>query len=549
MALKHVPKLFNVDSENEVRFAVTSYFLELDFVESEISFEDYFSVRLGHRNMEISATKKDGLLRGYSDILITRNGKNLAVIETKGPDKRLTEADAEQAISYARLLLQIAPFAIVTNGRETKVYDVFADELRELETPVESAWEKNGRQTSPIGEHLRFDAARRLIRFNPEAIIAFCKAQLENGLSHVRGTIEEGRFYIPELFVPRSQIESRFEEWLESEMPVFAIVGDSGTGKTNSMCSLAEQASENHLVLFYQAIRMKESIVADIQEDFIWEFHADKHISFFIQRLSEFAESQDRRLLIFVDGLDEFDGSKTVLQNELTDLVERVRNLPVKVCISCKAFNWENFVVDRGQTFNEFAKCVFPGRDAVHQPTKYSRPKAEDVGMQLGDFSQEEKDAAFQKYRSAYDLSGDLIGDMAKECAFPLMMRLAAEAFQGTELRLSSSFSNIEIFTGYLDNRLNRVNRNTRSIARKILKTLSSLSIASGERFVDVSALEGEMSWSAEERNTFYELCRLNFLRLLENETQERVTFSFERIRAYVYTTMTHGVAENRRHY
>ena len=543
MARKHIPKQFDVDSEEEVRFAVAKYFLELDFVESQISFEDQFKVRLGHTECEVNGKRQDGLLRGRSDILITYNGTNLAVIETKRPDHGLTDADAEQAISYARLLRQIAPFAIVTNGTDTKVYDVFSAELQELETPVDSAWEKNGRQSSPIGEHLRFDAARRLFRFNPDAIVAFCKAQLETGLSHLRGTVADWRFYVPELFVPRKNIVTHFEQWIDSDLPVFAIVGDSGTGKTNSMCSLAEQASKNHLVLFYQAIQLNKGLVTAIQEDFIWESHADKHISFFVQRLSDFAESQDCSLLIFVDGLDEFACEKTSLQIELSDLVQKTSDLPVKICVSCKSFDWDTFVIDRGQTFNEFAKRIFQLRDSVHRPEIISPPKAEDVGVQIGEFSQEERDKAFQKYKIAYNLSGDLIGDMAKECVFPLMLRFVAEAYQDGELNLSSTFSNIEIFNTYWRRRIGRLNSELQDTAKTMLSQIATLSVETGDRYIDLAALRKAMTeqhihWNGHANNVLNELLRQNFLRRVAQDSQDRFTFAFERIRAYVYSVV-----------
>ena len=445
MPLKDVPKTFKVDSEEEVRFAVAQYFLDLGFLQEEISFEDQFKVRLGHKEVEISGAKQNGLLRGRSDILITRNGTNLAVIETKHPDHQLQSTDVEQVISYARLLRQIAPFAILTNGTDTMVYDVLSPDLQELDTALDSKWEQNGQQMSPIGQHLRFEAARRLFRFSPDAIVAFCKAQLESELSHVRGTFAEGRFYVPELFVPRNHIESNFEEWIDSELPVFAIVGNSGTGKTNSMSNLAEQSSKNHLVLFYQAIRLKSGLIEAVQEDFIWEFHTERHISFFIERLHEFAESQNCSLLIFVDGLDEFIGEKTLLQIELANLVQRTSGLSVKLCVSCKSFEWETFVVEKGQTFNELAKSIYPLRDSVHRPQEYDPPNPADVGVALGNFLVEERDSAFEKYRSAYNLRGDFFGDMAKECAYPLVMRLTCEVYQDTELPPSGSLSNIEI--------------------------------------------------------------------------------------------------------
>jgi len=49
-------------------------------------------------------------------------------LTTKKPDHDLTAEDAQQAISYARLLREIAPYAILTNGESTKVFDVITAE-------------------------------------------------------------------------------------------------------------------------------------------------------------------------------------------------------------------------------------------------------------------------------------------------------------------------------------------------------------------------------------------------------------------------------------
>ena len=35
----------------------------------------------------------------------------------------MTDEDRDQAVSYARLVHPIAPYAIITNAKETKIYD------------------------------------------------------------------------------------------------------------------------------------------------------------------------------------------------------------------------------------------------------------------------------------------------------------------------------------------------------------------------------------------------------------------------------------------
>ena len=536
--LKDIPENSDIDPEETVRNIVVNYFHDLGFTTDEIKLEVQFKVKLGTYDVLVEGRKREHLWRARSDILVTHNGRNLAVVETKRSDHTLKEEDAEQALSYARLLKQMAPFAIVTNGSDVKVYDVFSEELKELETALDSAWEKNGRQSSPVGEYLRFEAARKLFRFNPEAIVAFCKSQMERGLSEVKGSIAQGRSYVPELFVQRAGVDDAFHEWLDSDLPVFAIVGDSGSGKTNAMCHLAEHASSEHLVLFYQAMTLQNDMLSSIHKDLVWEFEAEKEIVFFINRLSEFANKRNCNVIIVVDGLDEFIGDQRLLKNELSDLAQRLRGSPVKLCVSCKSFDWNQYVIDKRRTYNQFAKNIFPAREIVHQPASYSPPEAEHVGVSLSNFSPEEKHAAFEKYKEAFNLEANLAGEVDKECVFPLMMRLVAEACQNGNLRLLSSFSNIEIFERYVENRLGVFESSRRTIGKEILTEIAILSIESGERFIDLATLKAAMLWTDDVRETFYDLIRINLIRAVEHDSREKATFSFERIRAFVYTTV-----------
>ncbi len=98
MALKDVPQTFNVDTEEDVRIAVVKYFHDLGFDLDEIRTETNFTIQLGHNTLIIEGQKVShrDWVTGRSDILLTRNGRPLAIVETKSPGHALNEKDALQ---------------------------------------------------------------------------------------------------------------------------------------------------------------------------------------------------------------------------------------------------------------------------------------------------------------------------------------------------------------------------------------------------------------------------------------------------------------------
>lgn len=249
MGLKEIPLQFNLDSEEDVRNLVISFFSELGFDRDEISCEDYFTIQLGHRALDID--KKN--IGGRSDILISRNGQPLAIVETKAPTHDLEDNDARQAISYARLLSAIAPFAIVTNGAETKVYDVLASKLTTLDSSHDSVWFQNGQQISILGDEIRYEATKILIGINSGVLGQFCERQVSAGLADLKSDVNQNKKYIPELYVERYSLNEAFNTWVQSNRSIFAVVAQSGYGKTNFMCAKAEEIVTSQFTLFYNA--------------------------------------------------------------------------------------------------------------------------------------------------------------------------------------------------------------------------------------------------------------------------------------------------------
>src|SRR3990170_1522572 len=107
---------------------VIPYFRQLGFNIDEIQFETSFTIKLGKHIWTIDGEKDRA--SGRLDLLYKKGNQNLFIVETKSSEHTLSDDDKKQEISYARLLEQIAPFAIVTNGVCTRIYDVITcDEI------------------------------------------------------------------------------------------------------------------------------------------------------------------------------------------------------------------------------------------------------------------------------------------------------------------------------------------------------------------------------------------------------------------------------------
>jgi type I restriction enzyme M protein len=102
-------------SEEDVKFKFLVPFLESKgYKQSHMAFNVPVDVQEGRKKKTI-----------YADAIVYTAAAHkapLLVCETKAPTEVLTRQDKEQVISYARLLPNIAPLALLTNGAQTQVF-------------------------------------------------------------------------------------------------------------------------------------------------------------------------------------------------------------------------------------------------------------------------------------------------------------------------------------------------------------------------------------------------------------------------------------------
>lgn len=255
-------------TEEDIKLKIVFPFLkDLGISLDEVSFETKFSFRLGTNVFEVSGKEKK-IAYGSSDILCSRNNQNLFIIEVKDISHVLSAEDTDQAISYARLVHPIAPFAIVTNGVETRVYDTLTKkDLTGTKISESSTYWANGLKLS-IEEELnqKFLALQNFVGYSEENSMAFSLAQVNARMSTLKGNGSNlNKKYIPELYYPVSYLENQFEQFLNSNSQMFSIIGESGVGKTSAMCYLTEKYFHKHIVFFLNGSELIKSILVSCQ--------------------------------------------------------------------------------------------------------------------------------------------------------------------------------------------------------------------------------------------------------------------------------------------
>lgn len=116
------------EAELESRFVAALSAAFPNIPRDQLAEQRRFTVRLGHETREFDSTAQ-WEKSGRADVIISSSERPIAVVELKREDLALTHADYEQAQSYANQLTPRPPLVVVSNGRETRVYDANTGQL------------------------------------------------------------------------------------------------------------------------------------------------------------------------------------------------------------------------------------------------------------------------------------------------------------------------------------------------------------------------------------------------------------------------------------
>lgn len=512
-------------NEEEIRGKLLLPFLDdLGFDVSEISLEKSFSIRVG---------KSKTIIKGRSDILCKRNGKNLFIIELKKDSISITQEDIEQGISYARLLPDnIAPFTIISNGKTTRIFDsITREEITGLKISQKSNYWKNGCTLSiDIDLQIRYEALRNFVSFSADNLKQFCEDQVRNRMGPIVGDIYDPYAkFVKELYVQRQGLQDVFSDFISSEAKVFGMVGAAGVGKTSAMCSLALQSLEDQFVFFYNAAILNKSPLEHISQDLNWVFSSKSESEVVLKKLDELGRYLNKKILIFIDALDE--NVEIDLCIELSEIALAVRTLDrVKICISCKLNIWSNFLIKNGTPTHLFEELK-----KFHNitPSLNNNP-----GFLLEDFTDEEIYKIVPLYKDTFGFKGQISQTISKALRNGFFLRIFSEVYSQKDV--PHEINDKQLINKYIKQSLEKTGLGLQlglRILSKIGKILiehkySSLAVFHDEG-IEIESLFEKLEFSLDETLP-EDLFTRNILIKSNNENSYNISFYFSKIRDYI---------------
>jgi hypothetical protein len=205
-------------NEEEVKVKYVLPWLEQTGVElQEIQLERTFSIKVGRHSVSIG--KDSAAIRAGArlDILVRRGDRNLFIVETKAAGESLTDGDRDQAVSYARLVHPVAPFAIVTNGSEYRIYNALTKER------IDPAQIRIGNFQAVLPESDIAEAQRLFLGLRRSNLAIFCQQQVASELRLVRGTLDESRKYVSDPYVTRESIQKEVAGLYDLSLPALLL--------------------------------------------------------------------------------------------------------------------------------------------------------------------------------------------------------------------------------------------------------------------------------------------------------------------------------------
>ncbi|SNT39746.1 Type I restriction enzyme R protein N terminus (HSDR_N) [Ekhidna lutea] len=511
-------------NEEDVRGKILLPFLSnLGFGESEVFLENSFTIRLG----------KSRIKTGRSDILCKRHGQNLFVIELKKDSKSIDQNDIEQGISYARLLQDnIAPFTIITNGKDTKIFDTISrEDLTGSKISEKSSFWKDGCTISTDFDlKIRYEALKNFISFSPANLKLFCKNQVQDRMGTIIGNIENPYSkFIKELHVQRQDLQSEFTKFITSNTSVFGLIGDAGVGKTSAICSLTLQQLEAGIVFFYNAALINKSPLEHIAQDLNLAFSSRAESDVILKKLDELGRFLNQDVTIFIDAIDEHTGSNLAL--ELSEIALIVRNLErIKICISCKSNIWDSVLRK-----NSNPTHLFEELHKFHPPISKLNNCP---GFLLENFTNEELDSIIPLYQKTFGFKGQISDSILKELRNGFFLRIFSEVYSQREI--PQEIDDKKLIKKYLKQSLDKTHLGFEVGARilsKIGQVITNHKYSSWEAFrdegLDIESLVEKLDFQTDETIP-EDLFTRNILIKSSIEDSYNVSFYYSKIRDYV---------------
>ena len=219
--------------------------------DADVRHETSFQFPLGRGQVRIDGTKYQA--SGRSDIVLYRGDIPLAVVELKRHDLALTADDASQGLSYARMLTPMPPLVIVTNGKDTRLYETHSGKAWRPKSRSEDTFQALVANAGKVASEDLRRAVEGLMGSDANVWMQMIRQLTVGALAELTGD-DPNLPFIPDFLVPR-RAASEIHELLEAGRKYVLLESAPMMGKSSVLRELClrDLANPSRATLFVEA--------------------------------------------------------------------------------------------------------------------------------------------------------------------------------------------------------------------------------------------------------------------------------------------------------
>ncbi|MFF2016081.1 ATPase/DNA packaging protein [Paenibacillus sp. NPDC058177] len=517
-----------MNEEQVKNTVIVPFFSKIGLLTDNVEFETHLTINIPRQGgVKIGEEIAKNV---YSDILYKAlvNGRltNVILVEVKRENHTLNDRDKEQAINYARLLDEIAPYCVVTNGKMTKIFDTITkDELTNSDLSKSNFVTAGYNLTMP--EDIREVALRTFIGLDRTNLLRFCQLQSERNFQDIKSEKLSSKSIIDELHCNRAKYIDEFKNFLKSGSKIYAIIGNSGYGKTNYLYSLWQLYRDRFPILFYNAGLLNQRVITSIQEDFHFLLDKEYSLAELIRRFDDITKNNgDQRFFIVIDGLDEHPNTME-LRNELNDLIKKVQDTNIHLIISCKTTDesndiWSSLTHFKG-SLNSFGENIYTSRNLSYLNRK---------GVYVDKLDEKELTFLWERYKKTFRIKGSLKSESRELAKQPFLMRMLAEVYQDQEI--ASEITEIELYKKWLHQKLGQTS--SPDMTRLVLIKIVNQMVEEKRENLEFDLLLNLLSIVDNGFSHFQELLRIGVILVTKDSNEiQYISISNNALMKYIY--------------
>lgn len=272
-----------------------------------LEYQTKFSLQVGRGTVTVGG-EPVARIESRSDVLVSHNGKPLAVLELKRPGQALTESDEKQGLSYAALLHPHPPLVVVTNGSDTRILDSYSGLAWSPADPSETALAHLVSNAGELAASRLKEAVDVLLGSGSSVWVSAVRAATAIAVEERSGAWDELlRPFVPDFLIPRAATQKVLAA-LGGSRRLVLVEGAPLIGKSSVLRELASRTAtdEEFAVLIVEAGEgggILRAVAAVLSDALSWPIAAEEARHWLRQLSHRAGAGRTPTLVLAVDGV------------------------------------------------------------------------------------------------------------------------------------------------------------------------------------------------------------------------------------------------------